>query len=149
MSIFMCNELRKLCLGCEAIVCGEREDAYLFMIGFLIKNSPGRPPSVVHAVAGDGFFNQEMTIRFGFVNAKFITDWHHLFATGLSDHFGEHHSDLLHAELHQMIASKSETCFNTSLSNARPKSSQQTRRNLEIEKKLDGFAADKATCAQF
>ena len=149
MSIVMYNELRKLCLGCEAIVCGEREDAYRFMIGFLIKNSPGKPSSDVHAVAGDGFFNQEMIVRFGFVNARFIADWHHLFATGLSDHFGKHYSDLLNTELRQMIVSKSETYFNTALGNARQKLSQRTRRNLEIEKKLDEFAAAKVTYAQF
>ena len=110
------------------------------MIKFLIESSPGKPPGDVHAVAGDGFFNQEMIVRFDFVNAKFIADWHHLFASGLSDHFGEHYSDLLHTELHQMIGSKSEEYFNTALSNAHLKLSQQTRRNLEIEKKLGEFA---------
>ena len=41
MSVTMYNEMRMLCLGCEAITCGERVGAYEFMCQFLIKNSPG------------------------------------------------------------------------------------------------------------
>ena len=36
VNCYMYNELRKLCLGCEAIVCGEREDAYRFMVKFQV-----------------------------------------------------------------------------------------------------------------
>ena len=58
MSVTMYNKMRMLCLGCEAIMCGERADAYEFMSRFLIKNLTGQPPEDVNAVAGDGFFNQ-------------------------------------------------------------------------------------------
>ena len=81
-AIGMHNELNQCCLGCEGIFCGERENAHLFVVQFLLKNAPGRPENKVYAVAGDGFFNQKMITRFGFTNAKFIADCFHLFDSG-------------------------------------------------------------------
>ena len=74
MAITMYNELNQMCLGCEGIMCGEREDAYRFMCAFVLKYSPGRLAVDVYAVAGDGFFSQQMIEDFGFIAAKFIMD---------------------------------------------------------------------------
>ena len=99
MSVVMYNELNMMCIGCEGIMCGERADAYEFMCSFLLSNSPGRPAKEVNVVAGDGFFSQIMINRFGFVNAQFLTDWFHLFKTGLTDRFGESGYGVIKAEL--------------------------------------------------
>ena len=36
MPVAMYNELKKMCIGCEGILCGERADAYEFMCTFLL-----------------------------------------------------------------------------------------------------------------
>ena len=91
----MYNELKKMCIGCEGIMYGERDDAYAFMCVFLLANSPGRTPEEVHVVAGDGFFNQIVINEFGSPNAKFVSDWFHSFKTGLTDRFGDHGCSLI------------------------------------------------------
>ena len=80
VSVSIYNEMNVLCLGCEGIMCWERKEAYQFVTDFLSRNSPGLPKEDVKVVTGDGFFNQEMiTHDFGFTNAKYISDWFHLF----------------------------------------------------------------------
>ena len=116
---------------------------------FLISNSPGRPSKEVNVVAGDGFYSQIMINRFGFVNAQFLTDWFHLFKTGLTDRFGESGYGVIKAELFQIIKSKSEAYFSTALSNARLMLQRMSRRDLELEKLLEIFAQEKETYAQF
>ena len=98
----MYNELRKMCLACDAIMCGERNDAYMFMCAFLLANTPGRPGSSVLVVSGDGFFSQSMVIELGFICACYLHDWFDLFDIGLSDRFGANY-ELIQTELSQMI----------------------------------------------
>ena len=119
MAVVMYNEMKSVCLGCEGIMIGEKEGAYDFMCKFLIECSPGRNPEDVHVVAGDGFFGQQMIVKFGFVNAKFIADWHHLFKDGLTDHFGESGCATIKPSLIQMIKAKSEDFFEQALTNAK------------------------------
>ena len=45
---------------------------YKFVADFLADSTPGRPLSEVDVVAGDGFFDQYMIVKFGFVNATFF-----------------------------------------------------------------------------
>ena len=65
----MYNDFRKVCIACEGILCGEREDMYQFRCNFLAKSSPRCPLSEVNAVATDGFFDQALVVKLGFVNA--------------------------------------------------------------------------------
>jgi hypothetical protein len=55
-SLAMYDEMKKVCIGCEGILCGEREDMYQFACNFMKAHSPGRSLSDVRAVAADGFF---------------------------------------------------------------------------------------------
>ena len=56
-SVAMCNEMKKVCIACEGILCGEKEGMYQFGCNFLAKSSPGCPLTVVNDVAADGFFD--------------------------------------------------------------------------------------------
>ena len=58
------------------------------------------PGTYVVAVTGDDFFNQEMIEEFGYANAKFITDWFHLFNSGLEQRFGKYCHQLLESHHH-------------------------------------------------
>ena len=95
------------------------------------------------------FFSQIMINRFGFVNAQFLTDWFHLFKTGLTNCFGESGCGVIKAELCQMIKAKSEPYFNTALGNARLTLQHMSRCDLELGKLLEIFAQEKETYAQF
>ena len=57
------------------------------------------------------FFNQDMVIDLGFVNAAFITDQHHLIDSGLAQKFGKAGSDLLKGHLLGMIRAPTEVDF--------------------------------------
>ena len=85
LAVAMYNDLEQVCVGCEAIVCSERAEAYEFVVKFMCSNSPGRPTEDVYVVAGDGFFNQAMIETFGLPKAKFVADYYHLFDTVLPD----------------------------------------------------------------
>ena len=78
----MHTNLDQACVGREGMFCGERELVYLFLVQFFLISTPARLAHKVYSVAGDGFFNQEMIERFGFTNAKFISDYFHLFYSG-------------------------------------------------------------------
>ena len=56
-SVAMYDEMSKICIACEGILCGEWEDMYQFACDFLGAASPKRPLSEVKVVAGDGFFD--------------------------------------------------------------------------------------------
>ena len=79
----------------------------MFMCNFILKNTPMQPASSVNIVTGDGYLNQIMIEEFGFMNAKYLKEWFHLFDTGLKDIFGEETSKFLKGELVQMIKAPS------------------------------------------
>ena len=89
-AVVMYDEHKQICVACEGILCGEREDTYRFMARFLAENAPGRPLADVTIVAGDGFFDQDMIVDFGFINAQYIADLWHLLDSGLRNKFGKH-----------------------------------------------------------
>lgn len=150
MAVVMYNEMKNVCLGCEGIMIGEKEGAYNFMCKFLIEKSPGRDAEDVNVVAGDGFFGQELISQFGFTKAKFVTDWHHLFKDGLTDHFGERGCAHIKSSLLQMIKAKSEEFFDQALANAKTTLANLPEgRDLQLEKKLDEFANMKWTYAAY
>ena len=41
----MYDEMKKVCIRCEGILCGEQEDMYQFACNFMAENAPGRPLS--------------------------------------------------------------------------------------------------------
>ena len=61
--VTMYDEMSKICIACEGILCGEREDMYQFACDFLGAASPTRLLSEVKVVAGDGFFDEELVRR--------------------------------------------------------------------------------------
>ena len=93
MAVSFYNEHKKMCVGCEAIMCGEQKgrlQSYKFMIDFVLTNTPlCRADSVLIFTGDDGFFTQEMVKEVGFPNARYSRDWFHLFDSGLVDIFGE------------------------------------------------------------
>ena len=54
-AITMLDEINKVCVACEGIVCGERQDTYYAQTRFLQEHAPGRHLIEVNIVAGDGF----------------------------------------------------------------------------------------------
>ena len=50
-AITMLYEMKKVCVACEEIVCGERQDMYCAQADFLEEYAPGRPLSEVLIVA--------------------------------------------------------------------------------------------------
>eukprot|EP00956_Cyclotella_meneghiniana_P039965 scaffold183952_cov43-Cyclotella_meneghiniana.AAC.1 len=83
VAVSMYNELRKICMGCEGIVSGEKKQTYKFVSVFLGKYTPGRPLSEVSIVAGDEFFNQEMIEYLG-LGKKFGVTGHNLLKNHLA-----------------------------------------------------------------
>jgi len=149
MLISMYNEHEKMCLGGEAIMCGERKGAYLFLCQFITHHTPMRIPSSVSIVTGDGFFNQEMIGEFGFDQAKYLKDWFHLFDTGLKDTFSDDAYELLKGELIQVIKADSVEYFVKALENARTKLRHQNPRNIKTEDCLETFARENHQYSQY
>ena len=118
VSVAMYNELNQVCLGCEGIILWEKKKAYAFLVQFLAKNTPKLKLEDVKVVSGDGFFNQAMIEEFGYVNAKFIADWYHLFDSGLDKLFGKACKKLLDGHLPQLIKAESEAHFEHVLASA-------------------------------
>jgi len=72
------NDLKKLCVICEAIVAGETNDAYIFILRSLFKMAPGRKPSDVHSVYSDEFLNRSVLDNTGLGHAKLFYDHYHI-----------------------------------------------------------------------
>ena len=139
----------KLVIGCEGILCGERVDMYGCLSKFMEDYSPGRPLSTVEVVSGDAFFDQDMVVLLGFVNAAFITDQHHLIDSGLDKKFGKGASGILKGHLIAMIRAPTENVFDTTLQSARELLESQTPRNGQWESDLIEFAGLKNTYSQY
>ena len=56
MAIVVYGEMRKVCLGYEGLMIGEKKEAYDFMCKFLCGRSPGRDVVHVRVVAGEDFW---------------------------------------------------------------------------------------------
>lgn len=79
---------------------------YNFVADFPAESATGRLLLLVNSVAGDGFFDQEMIVKFGFDNAIFIMDHFHLYCssnTGLVKIFDKAGRELLNGHLILMI----------------------------------------------
>ena len=78
-AVAMINNLNKICIGCEALLCAERDEAYEFLVRSLITMSNGWTKQEVYAVAGDGFITPALLKKWDFPNAQYISDYWHLF----------------------------------------------------------------------
>ena len=87
-----------------------------------------------------------MIEEFGFINAKYLKDWFHLFDTGLEDIFGEGISKLFKGELVQMIKAPSRDYFDKVLDNARIKLRNMLQPDAALEETLELFASE---CDQY
>ena len=56
-SISIHNDLEQAYIGCESIICQERDDACEFLLNFTCNSSPLRPLTEIHAVVSDGKFS--------------------------------------------------------------------------------------------
>lgn len=148
-AVVMYDEHMKICVGCEGILCGEREDMYKFIAQFLSQFAPGRPLSDVNIVAGDGFFDQEMIFEMGFVNAQFITDQWHFLESGLCKKFGKRAYELLQQHLKQMVKAATEEEFEEVLRLANVLLRAQQPREMQMEKDLEDFAELRNTYAEY
>ena len=95
--------MRRVCIGLEGFVCGERFDMYLAKSSFIARHVPRCPLLSVLIISGDGFFDQDSLTRIDFSNASFIADRHHLLKSGHQKIFGKRTYDLLKAHLVQMV----------------------------------------------
>ena len=107
MATTMYNEMNSVCVGCEGIVIGEREEAYHSMLDFQVRYSR-RSKSEVNAISSDGFLSQSIIEGMGFTNTKFIIDFWHLFHSILPKQFGLHVFNIIQHELIAMTNSSSE-----------------------------------------
>jgi hypothetical protein len=146
-SLAMYDEMKKVCIGCEGILCGEREDMYQFACNFMKVHSPGRLLSDVHAVAADGFFDQDLIQKLGFINAHFILDQWHLLDSGLVKIFGKSGYELLQGYLVKMVKSESEEDFQLTSELALQRLHNITPRNGALEAKLVDFVERRHTYA--
>ena len=94
ISICMYNEMEKLCIGCEGIVCSERVEAYKALIKFCTNNSPKISRDQIYALCSDGFVTQEIVRNvFDLPNAHFILDQWHLYDSILKKRFTQLYYD--------------------------------------------------------
>ena len=56
MSIWIYNDIEQICVGCECIVASEREEAYNFMIKFMLRYAPCRRYDKIYVISEYGLF---------------------------------------------------------------------------------------------
>ena len=83
-----------------------------------------------------------MIEEFGFINAKNLKDWFHLFDTGLKELLGEETSKFLKGELVQMIKAPSRDYFDKALDNTRIKLRNMLQPDAAPEETLELFASE-------
>ena len=150
MSITMFNEINSVCVGCEAIICSEREDAYKAMIQFVIKNSKKRTNENIHVIAADGFINQDcVTNKFGLPNAIYMCDMWHLFDSILPKRFGLETFNNLKTYLQHMVYSRTQALFEEAYNKAMSVLQQKESRNENVEENLRKFYNERSTYATY
>lgn len=120
-----------------------------FVARFLKECTPGCQLSSVAIVAGNGLFDHEMIVNFGFVNAMFHVDHFHLYDSGLVKYFGQSGYELLKGHLAKMIQAKSVHQFDDVLCAARELLVAQQARNGQLEQDLETFAFRRVNFAQY
>ena len=100
-------------------------------------------------VAGDGFFSQKMIVEFGYINARCISDWYHLFNSGLEENFGKVCNQWLKSHLVALIKAESEDQFKHILSSAFGILHSMVKKDADWELKLQRFADLRVTYSQY
>lgn len=149
ISLTMRNEMEQVCVGAEGIVASEREEAYEFLLNFIVDNSPGRDKTKVYVLSGDGFFTQKMVHDWGFENTHFVNDHWHLFESVLPRRFPKKIYPLIADDLRRMAMSSTESEFDSILSSAMNMLINLSPRNLNAEEELRKFASERCSYAVF
>ena len=102
-SVALYDETNSVCLANEGFVTGEKIDTYLSKANFLARHAPRRPLSEVKIVPGDGFLDEEIVTRLGFINAAFVADQWHLLDSGLKKMVGKAGHALIGTHLARMV----------------------------------------------
>ncbi len=105
---------------------------------FLRMNALGRTFESVKVVAGDGFFNQEVIVELGFVNAKFIYDRWHLLDSRLKGMLNTGY-ELLKSYLTLMVHASSESDYECILLSAKNLVEAQRSKNYQDKEDLEHF----------
>jgi len=148
-AVTMIDESNHVCVACEGIVCGERQDMYAAQADFLKEFAPGRSLNEVMMVAGDGFFDQSVIKKMGFTNARFIQDHFHLYDSGLKKIFGPAGYELLKSHLVRMIQAKSEGDFDEIYVAGKNLLENQSKVNGQLLSIFEKFASSRANYAEF
>jgi hypothetical protein len=144
------NDVGMNCLGSEGILISEREDAYKFIINSTIEMAGfHRPHDQIYCISGDGFFNQQSLEEWGCVNAKYITDYWHLFEKSLKERFGISILSLINDNLRSMANAYNEDNFDHHFNAAMQILRRKNPRDAEAENKLKEFAEEKDTYALY
>lgn len=149
ISLTMRNEMEQVCVGAEGIVASEREEAYAFLLNFIIDNSPGHDKSNVYALSGDGFFSQSMIHDWGFRNMHFISDHWHLFESVLPKRFPKQIYPLIAEDLRKMAKSLTEGEFESIYSSVMDVLTNLKPRNMNAEEELRVFASERSSYAVY
>ena len=148
-AITLMNELNKVCVGCEALLISERDEAYDFLIKSTLEMCPKRNKKDISIVSGDGFFNQSSLEKWGLCNAKFIADHWHLFDSGLKDRFSMTYYHLIEHNLRKMANAHNEQQMNIAYNDAKQQLYNLNLRNCKAEKELDEFYNERVTYALY
>ena len=143
------NELEKVCVCAEGIVATEKENAYKFLVNFVLKYSPGRDRSRVYVLSGDGFFSQEMIKSWGLLSTHFIDDHWHLFESTLPKRFNVRIYQGLEKYLRNMAFAKTEHEFEEHLRSANAVLKNLARRDASAEDELRKLADYRAHYATY
>lgn len=150
VALSMYNEMEKLCLGCEGIICAERVEAYKAMIDFLLASSPKRKQDEINVLAADGFVTQDIVeVKFNLKNTHLMFDEFHLHDSILPKKFGILYH-VIQGDLRAMCKANSEANFMSAYDEAKVKlQGLATGRNLAAEEALEEFKDDRDHYASY
>ena len=148
-AITMVNDLNKVCVGCEALLLGERDEAYEFILQATSMMAPKRKLSEILIFSGDGFFNREKIAEWGLVNAKYIADYWHMFNGVLSDRFTPFYYNKISEFLRKMAFSNSERDYTEAYDTAMSLLRNLENRNHRVESELLNLHHERSTFASY
>jgi hypothetical protein len=144
------NDVGMDCLGSEGILISEREDAYKFIINSTVEMAGNhRPLDQIYCISGDDFFNQQSLLDWGCINAKYITDYWHLFERSLTERFGISILSLIKGKSRSMANAYNEDIFNFHFDAAMKILRNKNPRDINAENKLKDFSEEKDTYALY
>jgi hypothetical protein len=88
---------KKVCIGSEAIICGELENAYVWIVQCTVQMADGRRMDEIHSIFGDCFVQPTLLEKLGITTTcKLFWDHFHLLQQVWPEYFGKEnfHSNL-------------------------------------------------------